>query len=108
MVAGPLQIGIAATFNLAMLVPMHRWAIIPDLIVFILLGNTSSVGGVISCCRNRSLFLNHAAQRLDRFGDPHCGLLPAQPARCLHRSPRLVATLTALIVSRVNWPLPAA
>ena len=56
-----LQIGIAATFNSAMLVLMHRWAIIPTWIVFILLGNTSSGGAVsASLLPQPFAFLNHA------------------------------------------------
>ena len=97
-----LQIGIAATFNSAMLVLMHRWAIIPTWIVFILLGNTSSGGR----CRPPAaatvrLPQPRAAQRLDRFGDPTAAYFPhnqrALPFIVLGLW--LVATLTALIVS---------
>ena len=56
-----LQIGVAASFNSAMLVLMHRWAIIPTWVVFILLGNTSSGGAVsASLLPQPFAFLNHA------------------------------------------------
>ncbi|MGZ6779366.1 MAG: DUF3533 domain-containing protein, partial [Mycobacterium sp.] len=41
-----LQIAVAALFNSTMLVLIHRWAIIPTWLMFILLGNTSSGGAV--------------------------------------------------------------
>ncbi|KGI70641.1 membrane protein [Mycolicibacterium rufum] len=55
------QIGVAAMFNSAMLVMIHRWAIIPTWLVFILLGNTSS-GGAVSATLLPQPFsvLNHA------------------------------------------------
>ena len=56
-----LQIAIAALFNSAMLVLMHRWAIIPTWVMFILLGNTSSGGAVsASLLPQPFAFLNHA------------------------------------------------
>ncbi len=56
-----LQIGVAAAFNSTMLVLMHRWAIIPTWVVFILLGNTSSGGAVsASLLPQPFAFLNHA------------------------------------------------
>lgn len=56
-----LQIAIAALFNSTMLVLMHRWAIIPTWMVFILLGNTSSGGAVsASLLPQPFAFLNHA------------------------------------------------
>lgn len=55
------QISVAAMFNSAMLVMIHRWAIIPTWLVFILLGNTSS-GGAVSATLLPQPFsvLNHA------------------------------------------------
>ena len=56
-----LQIAVAASFNSTMLVWMHRWAIIPTWVVFILLGNTSSGGAVsASLLPQPFAFLNHA------------------------------------------------
>ncbi|WP_231639283.1 DUF3533 domain-containing protein [Mycobacterium sp. Marseille-P9652] len=55
------QIAIAALFNSTMLVLIHRWAIIPTWVVFILLGNTSSGGAVsASLLPQPFAFLNHA------------------------------------------------
>jgi hypothetical protein len=56
-----LQIGVAAAFNSLMLVLIHRWAIIPTWLVFILLGNTSSGGAVsASLLPQPFAFFNHA------------------------------------------------
>jgi hypothetical protein len=56
-----VQIGVAAMFNSAMLVMIHRWAIIPTWLVFILLGNTSSGGAVSATLLPQPFsFLNHA------------------------------------------------
>jgi hypothetical protein len=56
-----LQIGVAALFNSTMLMLIHRWAIIPTWLVFILLGNTSSGGAVsASLLPQPFAFLNHA------------------------------------------------
>lgn len=56
-----VQIAIAASFNSAMLVLVHRWAIIPTWLVFILLGNTSSGGAVsASLLPQPFAFFNHA------------------------------------------------
>jgi hypothetical protein len=56
-----VQIAIAASFNSAMLVLIHRWAIIPTWLVFILLGNTSSGGAVsASLLPQPFAFFNHA------------------------------------------------
>ena len=56
-----LQIGVAATFNSLMLVLIHRWAIIPTWLLFILLGNTSSGGAVsASLLPQPFAFFNHA------------------------------------------------
>ncbi|EHB47801.1 integral membrane protein [Mycolicibacterium rhodesiae JS60] len=56
-----VQIAIAAAFNSAMLVLIHRWAIIPTWLVFILLGNTSSGGAVsASLLPQPFAFFNHA------------------------------------------------
>lgn len=56
-----LQIAVAASFNSAMLVLIHRWAIIPTWLVFILLGNTSSGGAVsASLLPQPFAFFNHA------------------------------------------------
>jgi hypothetical protein len=56
-----LQIAVAALFNSTMLVLIHRWAIIPTWLVFILLGNTSSGGAVsASLLPQPFAFLNHA------------------------------------------------
>jgi hypothetical protein len=56
-----LQIATAALFNSTMLVLVHRWAIIPTWLLFILLGNTSS-GGAVSASLLPQPFalLNHA------------------------------------------------
>jgi hypothetical protein len=56
-----VQIAIAALFNSTMLVLIHRWAIIPTWLVFILLGNTSSGGAVSASLLPQPFrFLNHA------------------------------------------------
>ncbi len=56
-----VQIAIAASFNSTMLVLIHRWAIIPTWLVFILLGNTSSGGAVsASLLPQPFAFFNHA------------------------------------------------
>jgi hypothetical protein len=56
-----VQIAVAALFNSTMIMFMHRWAIIPTWIVFILLGNTSSGGAVsASLLPQPFAFLNHA------------------------------------------------
>ena len=56
-----VQIAIAALFNSAMLVLIHRWAIIPTWLVFILLGNTSSGGAVSAALLPQPFaFFNHA------------------------------------------------
>jgi hypothetical protein len=56
-----MQIAVASLFNSTMLVLMHRWAIIPTWVVFILLGNTSSGGAVsASLLPQPFAFLNHA------------------------------------------------
>ncbi|MBB3603868.1 hypothetical protein FHT40_003529 [Mycolicibacterium sp. BK556] len=56
-----VQIAVAASFNSAMLVLIHRWAIIPTWLVFILLGNTSSGGAVsASLLPQPFAFFNHA------------------------------------------------
>jgi hypothetical protein len=56
-----LQVAVAALFNSTMLVLIHRWAIIPTWLMFILLGNTSSGGAVSpSLLPQPFAFLNHA------------------------------------------------
>jgi hypothetical protein len=56
-----LQIAVAALFNSAMLMLVHRWAIIPTWLAFILLGNTSSGGAVsASLLPQPFAFFNHA------------------------------------------------
>ncbi|OFJ50950.1 DUF3533 domain-containing protein [Mycolicibacterium grossiae] len=56
-----LQIAVAALFNSTMLILVHRWAIIPTWLTFILLGNTSSGGAVsASLLPQPFAFLNHA------------------------------------------------
>ncbi len=56
-----MQIAVAAAFNSTMLVLIHRWAIIPTWLVFILLGNTSSGGAVsASLLPQPFAFFNHA------------------------------------------------
>ncbi|MGZ6780794.1 MAG: DUF3533 domain-containing protein, partial [Mycobacterium sp.] len=56
-----LQIAVAALFNSTMLVLIHRWAIIPTWLMFILLGNTSSGGAVSASLLPQPFrFLNHA------------------------------------------------
>jgi hypothetical protein len=55
------QTVIAALFNSTMLVLIHRWAIIPTWLMFILLGNTSSGGAVSASLLPQPFrFLNHA------------------------------------------------
>ncbi|WP_445165372.1 DUF3533 domain-containing protein [Mycolicibacterium sp. Dal123E01] len=56
-----MQIAVAALFNSVMLVLIHRWAIIPTWLVFILLGNTSSGGAVSAWLLPQPFaFFNHA------------------------------------------------
>jgi hypothetical protein len=56
-----LQTAIAALFNSTMIVLIHRWAIIPTWLMFILLGNTSSGGAVSASLLPQPFrFLNHA------------------------------------------------
>ena len=98
-----LQIGIAATFNSAMLVLMHRWAIIPTWIVFILLGNTSSGGAAsASLLPQPFAFLNHALPSGSTVSAIHTAAYFPHNQRALPfivLGLWLVATLTALIVS---------
>jgi hypothetical protein len=55
------QIAIAALFNSTMIVLIHRWAIIPTWLMFILLGNTSSGGAVSASLLPQPFrFFNHA------------------------------------------------
>ena len=56
-----VQIAVAAMFNSAMLTMVHKWAIIPTWLVFVLLGNTSSGGAVSPTLLPEPFaFLNHA------------------------------------------------
>ena len=98
-----LQIAVAAAFNSTMLVWMHRWAIIPTWVVFILLGNTSSGGAVsASLLPQPFAFLNHALPSGATVSAIHAATYFPQsqrPLPFLVLGLWLVACLTALIVS---------
>ena len=98
-----LQIAIAAAFNSTMLVWMHRWAIIPTWVVFILLGNTSSGGAVsASLLPQPFAFLNHALPSGATVSAIHAATYFPQSQRPLPfivLGLWLVACLTALVVS---------
>ena len=96
-----LQIAIAALFNSTMLVVIHRWAIIPTWLMFILLGNTSSGGAVSASLLPQPFrFLNHALPSGATVSAIHSAAYFPQNQRCLPYlvlALWLVATLTALI-----------
>jgi hypothetical protein len=97
-----LQIAIAALFNSTMIVLIHRWAIIPTWLMFILLGNTSSGGAVSASLLPQPFrFLNHALPSGATVSAIHSAAYFPHSERLL---PYLVlalwtvVTLTALIV----------
>jgi hypothetical protein len=107
-----LQIAVASLFNSAMLVLMHRWAIIPTWLMFILLGNTSSGGAVsASLLPQPFAFLNHALPSGATVSAIHLASYFPHNQRLLPfvvLAGWLVATLTALVVfSRVLHRSPA-
>jgi hypothetical protein len=97
-----MQIAIAALFNSAMIVLIHRWAIIPTWIMFILLGNTSSGGAVsASLLPQPFAFLNHALPSGSTVSAIHTAAYFPHNSRLLPYlvlAAWLVVTLTALIV----------
>lgn len=97
-----LQIAVAAAFNSTMIVLMHRWAIIPTWLVFILLGNTSSGGAVsASLLPQPFAFLNHALPSGATVSAIHAATYFPQNQRPLPfivLGLWLVGSLTALIV----------
>lgn len=108
-----LQIAVAASFNSTMLVLIHRWAIIPTWVVFILLGNTSSGGAVsASLLPQPFAFLNHALPSGAAVSAIHAATYFPQNQRLLPvlvLGGWLVACLSALVVSsRVLGRSPAA
>ncbi len=108
-----LQIAVAAAFNSTMLVLIHRWAIIPTWIVFILLGNTSSGGAVsASLLPQPFAFLNHALPSGATVSAIHAATYFPDNQRTLPivvLALWLVTCLTALIVfSRKLGRSPAA
>jgi len=108
-----LQISVAAAFNSTMLVWMHRWAIIPTWVVFILLGNTSSGGAVSATLLPQPFaFLNHALPSGATVSAIHAATYFPQSQRPLPfivLGVWLVACLTALIISsRALGRSPAA
>jgi hypothetical protein len=97
-----LQTAIAALFNSTMIVLIHRWAIIPTWLMFILLGNTSSGGAVSASLLPQPFrFLNHALPSGATVSAIHSAAYFPHSERLL---PYLVlalwtvVTLTALIV----------
>jgi hypothetical protein len=108
-----LQIAVAASFNSTMLVWMHRWAIIPTWVVFILLGNTSSGGAVsASLLPQPFAFLNHALPSGATVSAIHAATYfpeNQRPLPFIVLSVWLAACLTALIISsRALGRSPAA
>jgi hypothetical protein len=108
-----LQIAVAASFNSTMLVLMHRWAIIPTWVVFILLGNTSSGGAVsASLLPQPFAFLNHALPSGATVSAIHAATYfpeNQRPLPVIVLGLWLLACLTALIVSsRALGRSPAA
>jgi hypothetical protein len=108
-----LQIAVAASFNSTMLVLMHRWAIIPTWVVFILLGNTSSGGAVsASLLPQPFAFLNHALPSGATVSAIHAATYfpeSQRPLPFIVLGLWLVACLTALLVSsRALGRSPAA
>jgi hypothetical protein len=108
-----VQIAVAASFNSAMLVLIHRWAIIPTWLVFILLGNTSSGGAVsASLLPQPFAFFNHALPSGATVSAIHAATYFPDNQRLLPfvvLGVWLMASLAALIVaSRVLHRSPAA
>jgi len=108
-----LQIAVAASFNSTMLVLMHRWAIIPTWVVFILLGNTSSGGAVsASLLPQPFAFLNHALPSGATVSAIHAATYfpeNQRPLPFIVLGLWLLACLTALLVSsRALGRSPAA
>lgn len=98
-----LQIAVAALFNSTMLVLIHRWAIIPTWLVFILLGNTSSGGAVsASLLPQPFAFFNHALPSGATVSAIHAATYfphNQRPLPFIVLGLWLVLCLTALIVS---------
>jgi hypothetical protein len=108
-----VQIAVAALFNSAMLVLIHRWAIIPTWLVFILLGNTSSGGAVsASLLPQPFAFFNHALPSGATVSAIHAATYFPDNQRLLPfvvLGVWLVGSLAALIVaSRALHRSPAA
>jgi hypothetical protein len=86
-----------------MLVLMHRWAIIPTWLVFILLGNTSSGGAVsASLLPQPFAFLNHALPSGATVSAIHAATYFPHNQRALPfvvLAVWLVATFVALVIS---------
>jgi hypothetical protein len=107
-----VQIAIASLFNSTMLVLIHRWAIIPTWLVFILLGNTSSGGAVsASLLPQPFAFLNHALPSGATVSALHSAVYFPEHQRLLPfvvLGVWLVATFTGLVVfSRLLKRSPA-
>ncbi len=98
-----LQIAVAAAFNSTMLVLIHRWAIIPTWLVFILLGNTSSGGAVsASLLPQPFAFFNHALPSGATVSAIHAATYfphNQRPLPFIVLGVWLVVSLTALIVA---------
>ena len=108
-----MQIAVAALFNSAMLVLIHRWAIIPTWLVFILLGNTSSGGAVsASLLPQPFAFFNHALPSGATVSAIHAATYfpdNQRPLPFIVLGVWLMASLVALVVaSRVLHRSPAA
>jgi hypothetical protein len=108
-----LQVAVAALFNSAMLVLIHRWAIIPTWLVFILLGNTSSGGAVsASLLPQPFAFFNHALPSGATVSAIHAATYfpdNQRPLPFIVLGLWLVASLVALIASsRALHRSPAA
>ena len=106
-----LQIGVAATFNSLMLVLIHRWAIIPTWLLFILLGNTSSGGAVsASLLPQPFAFFNHALPSGASVSAIHAATYFPDHQRVLPfvvLGGWLVVSMTALVVvSKQAGPFP--
>ncbi|MCX2929509.1 DUF3533 domain-containing protein [Mycobacterium sp. CVI_P3] len=98
-----MQIGTAALFNSTMLVLIHRWAIIPTWLLFILLGNTSSGGAVsASLLPQPFAFFNHALPSGATVSAIHAATYFPDSQRTLPYlilGLWLVGSLTALLIS---------
>jgi hypothetical protein len=107
-----LQVAVAASVNSMMLILIHRWAIIPTWLVFILLGNTSSGGAVsASLLPQPFAFLNHALPSGAAVSAIHSATYFPEHQRILPflvMGGWLVVSLTALVVvSRALGRSPA-